>query len=142
MSSSEPTALTTLERLGNVPGLRRASITISVDCEDILKPDTETVGTYTFQSGSEAMEHLQLHHLIYLPILSQIKIKLIHTCGSLIVKGEPCLQALWNVGDKLAELYTASGRAARYERWTNKRSKDWLEVDAKVVVYLDCTEGV
>lgn len=137
MDSSNPSAITTLDRFGNIPVLRHAKITISVDCEDILKPDTEKIGTYTFQSGSEAVEHLQLQYLVDLPILSQIKIKLIHTCGFLELNGEACLQGLWNLGERLAELYKASGRSATCERWTSERTRDWLEVDAKVVVYLD-----
>ena len=114
-----------------------AKITIFIHCEDILKPDPTMVGQHTFQSGGEAAHHLQLHHLADTPAFSQVKIKLLHTCGALTLHGEPCLQALWNLGEKLVEQYKANGRDARYEKWANGSPRDWLQVDAKVVVHLD-----
>ena len=137
MESSQFSTTATLEKHRIVPILHNAKITIFIECEDILKPDANLVGKYTFQTGSEVVTNLQLYHLVDVSMFSQVKIKLIHTCGSLDLNGEPCLQALWNVGETLVEQYEATGRNARYEKWINGRTEDWLEVDAKVVVYLD-----
>ena len=72
-----------------------------INCEDILKPDPAMVGKHTFQSGSEAAHHLQLHYLVDTLAFCQVKIKLLHTCGSLDLHGEPCLQAMWNLARSL-----------------------------------------
>ncbi|XPS80245.1 hypothetical protein M3J09_012203 [Ascochyta lentis] len=136
----DPSASSVADTSGRHQTLRKlhnTKITITIDCEDILKPDVYNPGKHTFQSGSEAVQHLQLGQIVGIATLSHIKIKLTHTCGFLNIEGEPCLEALWNVGQGLVELFEASGRNASCERWTNGRSKDWLEVDAKVMVYLD-----
>lgn len=137
MNSSRPSTTEPLDSFKHATIFHNAKITMFINCEDILKPDPAMVGKHTFQSGSEAAHHLQLHHLVDTLAFCQVKIKLLHTCGSLDLHGEPCLQALWNLGEKLVELYKANGRDARCEKWANRPPRDWLDVDAKVVVHLD-----
>ena len=137
MDSSNSSAAASLRSFHNVRPLHNAKITITVDCEDILEPDIKRFGKYTSRSGSESVHRLQLGQLVGMSALSQIKVKLIHTCGDLDLDGEPCLEALWNVGQGLVELFEASGRNARCERWKSDKTEDWVEADAKVMVYLD-----
>ncbi|KZM21279.1 hypothetical protein ST47_g7578 [Ascochyta rabiei] len=137
MNHSSSSAAHYLGSRQNVRKLHNVRITISVDCEDILKPDVHNPTKHTFLSGSESVQKLQLSQLIGITTLSQVKIKMIHTCGLLKLDGEPCLEALWNIGQALVDLFDASGRQAKLEKWTNENSKNWLDVDAKVMVYLD-----
>ncbi|CAN9468936.1 unnamed protein product [Alternaria alternata] len=121
----------------DVPYSSNGKFTLNLDCDQLLKPDTNRPGIYTSKSAEEVVEHLQLSTLLPVPILNQIKIKMFHTCGPIEFDEGSCLRALWSIGDWFVEQFQEIGKSARYEKSDRGREEDWADPDARLLVVLD-----
>lgn len=110
--------------------------TLTLDCDILLKPDVNRPGIYTSKSAEEAVESVQLHPLLLLPTLDQIKIKLFH-CGQVELQEGACLETLKAVGDWFVGRYRDKGKSARYEISNRGRADEWSEPDAILSVTIE-----
>jgi hypothetical protein len=111
--------------------------TLTLDCEWLLKPDTNRPGIHISKIAEEAAEHLQLDSLLSVPILNQVKMKMFHTCGRIEFEEGSCLVTLWGTGDWFVERYRENGKSARYEKLERDTKEDWAEPDATLLLVLD-----
>ncbi|KAF2259053.1 hypothetical protein CC78DRAFT_83942 [Lojkania enalia] len=113
-------------------------LTLSLDCELLLKPSPDRPGTFMPRSVDEVAEELHFATLLSVPVLDSIKIKLFHTCGPIEFEEGTCLRALWAFCDWFKEAYAMQGRAVRCEKVArDSRNEDWTDPDATLTVNID-----
>lgn len=116
-------------------------MTLSIECDQLLKHDPKNEGTYISRSGEDVAQDLQLETLLNVPLIDEIKIKCFHVCGTVNVQGQACLTTLWSIGDWMLGKYRAVGKSAQCERVGVTEGRDWTEADATLFIYVDQREG-
>lgn len=114
-------------------------LSLTIDCDELLKPDTSNGDKMTFKTADECIQHLHLDLFQSTPTIHQIKISCIHTCGEFEVDKHICLRALWSIGDRILEQRNTvrGGREASYIKWMAEAEGNYLEPDARLEITID-----
>lgn len=111
--------------------------TLIIDCDGLLTPDVNRPDIFISKSAEEAAQFFHLSTLLAVRTLYRVKIKCLHTCGSIEFDEGSCLRTLTGVGDWLVAQYRGMDRSARHETWTNGREGDWSDPDMVLIVCID-----
>lgn len=112
------------------------SYTLVLYCDGLLKSDPTCPGMFTLKSVDEVAQDLCLVSLLQVPTLDTVKIKCLHTCGSMQLRVESCLNCLDDIGRWFVQQYQARGQSAQYTRHIKTTGEDWAEPDAVLKINL------
>ena len=94
---------------------------------------------FILKSVDKVARDLCLVSLLQIPTLDTVKIKCLHTCGSMRLSVESCLNCLDGIGRWFVQQYQARGQSAQYIQHIKTTGESWAEPDA--VLKIDLTDS-